>query len=74
MNKNSCLFNLRTETVAKLLYKNIICRFKCFKLIVMNKDFEKKIIIKELLNRYRIRIKLTSTYYALINEMIEEKY
>ena len=40
----------------------------------MNKDFENKIITKELLNRYRIRIKLTLTYHALINEMIKKEH
>ena len=37
----------------------------------MNKDFENKTVTEELLNRYRVRIKLISTYHALINEMIE---
>ena len=40
----------------------------------MNEDFENKIVTKELLNRYRIRIKLTSTYYASINEIIEKRH
>ena len=40
----------------------------------MNENFENKIVTKELLNRYRIRIKLTSTYYASINEMIEKEH
>ena len=40
----------------------------------MNEDFKNKIIIKELLNRYKIRIKLTSTYHASINEMIKKEH
>ena len=40
----------------------------------MNEDFENKTVTKELLNRYRIRIKLTSTYHALINEMIKKRH
>ena len=40
----------------------------------MNEDFENKTVTKELLNRYRIRIKLTSTYHASINEMIEKEH
>ena len=40
----------------------------------MNEDFENKVVTEELLNRYRIRIKLTSTYHASINEMIEKKH
>ena len=40
----------------------------------MNENFENKIVTEELLNRYRIQIKLISTYYALINEMIEREH
>ena len=72
--KTRVLFNLKTKTVAKFLWKNIICRFECFESIVMNENFENKIVTEELLNRYRIQIKLTSTYYVLINEMIEKEH
>ena len=68
------LFNLRTETIAKFLWKNIICCFECFESIIMNKDFEIKIVTEKLLNRYRIQIKLTSTYHALINKMIKKEH
>ena len=68
------LFNLRTETVAKFLWKNIICRFECFESIVMNEDLENKVVTEKLLNRYRIQIKLTSTYHASINEMIKKEH
>ena len=40
----------------------------------MNEDLENKAVTKELLNRYRIRIKLTSTYHASINEMIKKEH
>ena len=40
----------------------------------MNEDLENKTITKKLLNRYKIRIKLTSTYHASINEMIEKEH
>ena len=72
--KTRALFNLQAKTVAKFLWKNIICRFKCFESTVMNENFENKIVTEELLNRYRIQIKLTSTYYALINEIIEREH
>ena len=72
--KARVLFNLRAETVTKFLWKNIICRFECFESAVRNEDFENKIVTEELLNQYRVRIKLTSTYHASINEMIERKY
>ena len=71
--KACALFNLRTKTVAKFLWENIIYCFKYFESIVMNEDFENKIIIEELLNRYKIQIKLTSIYHASINEMIKKE-
>ena len=40
----------------------------------MNEDFENKVITEELLNRYKIRIKLISTYHASINEMIKKEH
>ena len=40
----------------------------------MNKNFENKILIKELLNRYRIQIKLISTYHASLNEIIKKEH
>ena len=40
----------------------------------MNKNSENKIITEELLNRYRIQSKLTSTYHVLINEMIKKEH
>ena len=67
------LLNFRAETVAKFLWKNIICRFECFESAVMNEDLENKILTKKLLNRYRIWIKLISTYHTSINEMIEKE-
>ena len=70
--KTRVLFNLKAETVAKFLWKNIIYCFKCFESIVINEDFENQVITEKLLNRYRIRIKLISTYYASINEMIKK--
>ena len=72
--KIRALCNLRAKTVAKFLWKNIICRFKYFESIVMNEDFENKIVTEEFLNRYKIQIKLISIYHASINEMIEKKH
>ena len=40
----------------------------------MNENFENKTVTKKLLNRYRVQIKLTSTYHASINEMIKKEH
>ena len=68
------LFNLKAKTIAKFLWKNIICCFECFESIVMNEDFENKAVTEKLLNRYRIWIKLTSTYHVSINEVIKKEH
>ena len=72
--KTCVLFNLKMKTVAKFLWKNIICCFKYFESIVMNEDLENKIVTEELLNRYKIWINLISIYHASINEMIEKEH
>ena len=72
--KARALFNLRINIVVKFLWKNIICRFECFELIVINKDSENEAITRKLLNRYKIKIKLISTYYSFDNEMIEREH
>ena len=72
--KTCALFNLKTKIVAKFLWENIICCFECFESTVINKNLKNKTIIKKLLNRYRVRIKLISIYYASINEIIKKEY
>ena len=72
--KTCVLFNLKAEIVAKFLWKNIICYFKCFESIVINEDFENKAVTEKLLNRYRVQIKLTSIYHASINKMIKKEH
>ena len=72
--KTRALFNLKTKTVAKFLRKNIIYRFEYFESIVTNENLENKTVIKELLNRYQVRIKLISTYHVSINETIEKEH
>ena len=72
--KTCVLFNLKAKTVAKFLWKKIICCFECFESIVINENLENKTVIKKLLNRYRIWIKLISIYYASINEMIKRRH
>ena len=68
------LFNLKAKIVAKFLWEDIICRFECFESTVINEDCENKTVTEELLNWYKVRIKLTSIYYASINEMIKKEH
>ena len=72
--KVRALFNLKANIVAKFLWKNIICCFECFESTVINEDSENKIMIRKLLNKYRVKIKLISIYHSFFNEMIEKKH
>ena len=70
--KTRVLFNLKTKTIAKFLWKNIIYRFKYFESIVMNENLENKVVTEKLLNWYKIRIKLILIYHVSINKMIKK--
>ena len=40
----------------------------------MNEDFENKKIIKQLLQRYQVKIKIVSFYHLMINDMIKRDH
>ena len=41
---------------------------------MINEKFKNKIITKQLLNRYKVKIKINLTYYSINNKMIEKKH
>ena len=41
---------------------------------MMNKKFKNKAITKQLINKYKIKIKINSIYHSMNNEMIEKKH
>ena len=40
----------------------------------MNEESENKAIIKQPMSRYKVKIKINSTYHSMSNEMIEKKH
>ena len=69
--KTRALFNFKIDTIVKFIWQNVINRHKCFDIAVLNEDFENKKIIKQLLQRYRVKIKIVSFYHLIINDMIK---
>ena len=72
--KTRALFNLKTDTIVKFIWQDVISRHECFDVAILNEDFENKKIIKQLLQRYRIKIKIVSSYHLMINDMIKRNH
>ena len=47
--KARALFNFKIDTIVKFIWQNVISRHECFDIAILNKDFENKKIIKQLL-------------------------
>ena len=68
------LLNLKSNIVAKFVWKNIIYCFKCFKSAVINEKLKNKAITKQLINRYKVKIKISLTCHSMNNKTIERKH
>ena len=69
--KICALFNFKVNTIIKFIWQNVINRHECFNIAILNEDFENKKIIKQLLQRYRVKVKIISFYHSMINDMIK---
>ena len=72
--KIRALFNFKIDTIIKFIWQNVINRHEYFDIAILNEDFENKKIIKQLLQKYRIKIKIVSFYYSMINDMIKRNH
>ena len=72
--KIRALFNLKIDMIVKFIWQDIINRHECFDVAILNEDSENKKIIKQLLQRYWIKVKIVSSYYLMINSMIERDH
>jgi DNA-directed RNA polymerase subunit N (RpoN/RPB10) len=68
------LLEARTWRVTKFLWKDVICRHDCFEKLTVNDESENKEILDELVQRYRIKKMITSSYHSQINEMIKRNH
>ncbi len=60
--------------MTKFLWKDVICKHDCFEKLIVNDESENKEIFDELVQRYRIKKMITSSYYSRINEMIKRDH
>ena len=72
--KTCALFNFKIDTIIKFIWQNVISRHECFDVVILNEDSENKKIIKQLLQRYRVKVKIVSSYHSMINDMIERDH
>jgi DNA-directed RNA polymerase subunit N (RpoN/RPB10) len=52
----------------------VICKHDCFEKLTANDESENKEILDELVQRYRIKKMITSSYHSQINEMIKRDH
>ena len=72
--KTRALFNFKIDTIVKFIWQDVINRYECFDIAILNEDFENKKIIKQLLQKYRVKIKIVLSYHSMINDMIERNH
>ena len=72
--KTRALFNFKIDMIVKFIWQDIINCHECFDIAILNEDFKNKKIIKQLLQRYWIKIKIISFYHSMINDMIKQNY
>ena len=67
-------FNFKINTIIKFIWQNIINCYEYFYIIILNENFENKKIIKQLLQKYRVKIKIISSYHSIINDIIKRNH
>ncbi len=72
--KARVLFEAKAWRVTKFLWENVICKHDCFEKLIVNDESENKEIFDELVQRYRIKKMITSSYHSQINEMIKRDH
>ncbi len=60
--------------MTKFLWEDVICRHDCFEKLIVNDESENKEILDELVQRYRIKKMITSSYHFQINGMIKRDH
>ena len=60
-----------SETVAKFLWEDVICRHSCFRVMVMDGGPENKAAVEELANKYGLKRIITSAYHPEGNGLVE---
>ncbi len=72
--KTRALLEARTWRVTKFFWEDVICKHDYFEKLTVNDESENKEILDELVQRYRIKKMITSSYHSQINEMIKRDH
>ncbi len=68
------LSKAKTWRMTKFFWEDVICKHDCFEKLIVNDESENKEIFDELVQRYRIKKMITSSYHSQINEMIKRDH
>ena len=72
--KTCVLFNFKIDIIIKFIWQNVINCHECFDITILNENFENIKIIKQLLQKYRIKVRIISFYHSMINDMIKQNH
>ena len=72
--KTRALFNFKINTIVKFIWQDVISWHECFNITILNENFENKKIIKQLLQKYWIKIKIISFYHSMTNDIIKREH
>ena len=72
--KIKIIFAADFDKMIKFLWKNVICRHKCFEKLIINEKSEDRNFVAKLCEKYDDKRVMISFYHSQINEMIEKKH
>ena len=72
--KTRALAKLSSETVAKIVYKDIICRHGCFIYLLIEGGLENKFWLSVLTTKYKIKRTVILVYNSKGNRIVERGY
>ncbi len=62
------------KAIAKFLWEDVICRHDCSKRFVMNEESKNKEIVETLIEKYKIKRVMMSTYHSQMNDLVKRDH
>ncbi len=63
-----------SKAIAKFLWEDVICRHDCSKRFVMNEESKNKAIVETLIEKYKIKRMMMSTYHSQTNDLVKRDH
>ncbi len=63
-----------SKAIAKFLWKDMICRHDCSRRFVMNEESKNKEIVETLIEKYKIKRVMMSTYHSQMNDLVKRDH